>query len=59
MYIAGFGFGTSGSLLRKLDHRAEVFFEGARGGDVAVGGLEVVSDGEDKPEEDPSGNVER
>ena len=59
IYIAGFGVGSASSMLRKMDQRAEVFFEGARGGDVAIGGLEVVSDDEDKPEEDPSGNGER
>ena len=54
IYIAGFGMGTPSSLLRRMDDRAEEFFEGARSGDVGVGALEVVEKSEDGIEEGPS-----
>ena len=42
VYIAGLGSGTASSMLRRMDQRADSFFEGARSGTVAVGALDVV-----------------
>ena len=42
VYIAGLGSGTASSMLRRMDQRADSFFEGARSGTVTVGALDVV-----------------
>ena len=42
VYIAGLGTGTASSMLRRMDQRADRFFEGARSGTVTVGATDVV-----------------
>ena len=58
--IDGLGSGSASSMLRGMDERAERFFEGARGGTVTVGSLDVVRDEDGKrPDGEPSPDDER
>jgi len=44
VYIAGLGSGSASSMLRRMDQRADRFFEGVRSGEVTVGALDVVDE---------------